>query len=91
MKKVLLSIVGVTALVVVGGYVFRAPLKESVFASITKDMFVSSDTDSFDPGPAIGKRFPSLRALRNGAVVEDMGEFIGDKGMVFIANRSVDW
>ena len=54
-------------------------------------MFVSADTDSFDPGLAIGDQFPPLMAMYQGETISDMGQFIGDKGMIFIANRSVDW
>ena len=91
MKKVLLTSLGVLAVVVIGGYIFRGPLLGALYENITSDMFVGADTDAFDPGLAIGDTFPPVRAMRNGKVVEDMGEFITDRGMVFIANRSVDW
>ena len=41
-------------------YLFREPIKEMAFARLTQDMFVSGDNDAFDPGPAIGSRFPGL-------------------------------
>ncbi len=91
MKKALLSIVGGIAVLAVVGYVFRGPLIESLKDEVTKDMFIAADTDSFDPGLAIGDAFPLLQASYQGEVVNDMGQFITDKGMVFIANRSADW
>lgn len=91
MKKVLLSIVGVLAVVVAGGYLFRAPLMDMLKERITADMFVAQDSDSFDPGLAIGSTFPPLKAQHEGKIISDMGQFVEDRGMVFIANRSVDW
>jgi hypothetical protein len=91
MKKILLGLIGgITALVIVG-YVFRGPLMESAKEKITKDMFIAADADGFDAGLPIGTNFPQINALYQGEVVSDMGQFIGDRGMVFIANRSVDW
>ena len=39
-------------------------------------------------GAAILRRFAADGCK---LVVTDLGEFIADKGMIFIANRSVDW
>ena len=91
MKKVLLSIVGGIAVLALVGYVFRGPLFETLKDQVTRDMFIAGDTDSFDPGLAVGDTFPPLQASYHGEVVSDMGQFITDKGMVFIANRSADW
>jgi hypothetical protein len=55
------------------------------------DIFISEDTDSFDPGLPIGAQFPRIRALYQGREITDIDQFIRDKGAVFIANRSVDW
>jgi hypothetical protein len=55
------------------------------------DMFLENDADTFDPGLPIGTRFPAIRALYQGEEITDIDQFIGDKGAVFIANRSVDW
>ena len=91
MKKIFLSIVGGIAVLAVVGYVLRAPLFEILKQEITKDMFVSTDADGFDAGLSIGTTFPPINALYQGAVLSDTGQFINDKGMVFIANRSADW
>ena len=56
-----------------------------------EDVFISADTDSFDPGLAVGEQFPSIRALYQGQEISDIDAFIRDKGAVFIAQRSVDW
>ncbi len=91
MKKVFLSIVGGIAVLAVVGYVFRGPLFEILKEEVTKDMFVSADTDDFSPGLAVGTTFPRLNALYQGEIISDMGEFIADRGMIFVANRSADW
>jgi hypothetical protein len=91
MKKALLSIFGGIAVIAVAGYVFRAPLIDSLKQEITKDMFIAADTDSYDAGLAIGETFPELQVNYQGEVIGDMGQFIADKGMVFVANRSADW
>ena len=90
MKKALFSVLGL-AVVVAGLYFYRAPLKNTALEQMLAVMFVPADTDSFNPGLDIGDRFPPLLAMHNGQRVSDMGEFISDKGMIFIANRSVDW
>jgi hypothetical protein len=91
MKKFLLGLIGGVTVLAIVGYVFRGPLMESAKEKITKDMFISADADSFDVGIPVGATFPAINALYRGEVVSDMGEFIGDRGMVFIANRSADW
>ena len=91
MKKVLVGALGILVVAVAGAYLLSAPQKEMTLEQRVAEMFVSADTDSFDPGLAIGDRFPLLLAEYQGQELTDMGEFISDKGMIFIANRSVDW
>ena len=55
------------------------------------DMFISEDTDAFDPGLPIGEQFPPIRALYRGEEVSSIDRFMGEKGAIFIANRSADW
>ena len=55
------------------------------------DVFIDADTDDFDPGLPIGAEFPPIRALYQGREINDIGQFIRDRGAIFIANRSVDW
>ncbi len=55
------------------------------------DVFIDADTDDFDPGLPIGAEFPPIRALYQGQEIDNIDQFIRDKGAVFIANRSVDW
>jgi peroxiredoxin len=73
------------------GYLFREPLKEAGYAWLTRDMFVQQDNDAFDPGPALGSRFPGLRATYKGREVTLIEQFAGKNGTVFIASRSLDW
>ena len=54
------------------------------------DVFIDADTDDFDPGLPIGADFPPIRALYQGEEINDIDQFIRDKGAVFIANRSAD-
>ena len=54
-------------------------------------MFVASDNDDFDPGPATGSFFPGLQASYQGRRITLINEFAGRNGTVFIASRSVDW
>ena len=72
-------------------YLFRSPLKEATYELITEDMFVQADTDSFDPGPAVGSDFPGLRASYQGRVIALINEFAGERGTVLVASRSLDW
>ena len=91
MKKIFVGLLGFIVIAAGGVYLFRQPLMEMAGESVTADMFVSADTDSFDPGLAIGEQFPALLASYQGEPITDMGEFLSDKGMIFMANRSVDW
>jgi hypothetical protein len=91
MRKFFLGLLGTVGVLAIAGYLFRAPLMEFAMEKITANMFVAADTDDFDPGIAIGERFPPLHTLFRGQGLTDTSPFIGDKGMIFIANRSVDW
>jgi hypothetical protein len=90
-KKVLTTLVCVVLVAGGVGYLFKEQLWEKVQAIITADMYVAADTDSFDPGLAIGERFPNISALYQGEEITSVDRFVHDKGMVFIANRSADW
>lgn len=92
MRKTLLTVFLLLLLVAtVLGYLLRQPLKEFAYEVLTRDMFVARDTDAFDPGPALGSRFPGLRASYQGRDVTLIEEFAGRNGTVFIASRSLDW
>lgn len=91
MKNALKIVLPVLVLALVFGYLFREPLKEMAIARLTQDMFVAADNDDFDPGPALGSRFPGIQATYNDRRVTLIDEFAGDKGTAFIASRSVDW
>ena len=91
MKKVLSSI-AVGLVIVVGlAFLFRDSLFGYLGERLTEDMFVAADTDGFDPGLPIGSPFPPIEARYRGETVRDLSTFIGDKGMIFVANRSADW
>lgn len=86
MKKTLGLLAGL-ALTLAGAHVVIRPLA----AQNVGDIFVPADTDSFDPGLPIGAQFPAIRALYQGQEITDVSGFMGEKGAVFFANRSVDW
>ena len=90
-KKALLTLICVVVVAGTGGYLFKEQLWEKFKTLITADMYVAADTDSFDPGLAVGTRFPDIRAQYQGDEITSIDRFIHDKGMIFIANRSADW
>ncbi|RLQ21883.1 hypothetical protein DWB85_09855 [Seongchinamella sediminis] len=90
MKKFLVFLC-VIALFAMAVLVFRAPLKQLAYDTVTSDMFVRVDNDAFDPGPVIGSNFPGVTATWQGREVRLLGEFAGSRGTVFVATRSTDW
>ncbi|MFU8816751.1 MAG: hypothetical protein ACNA7W_15490 [Pseudomonadales bacterium] len=91
MKKILFTTVVVVALVGAGLFAFRGPLLSVGADLLTADMFVSADAAEFDPGLALGERFPAVAAVHDQRVVTDVAEFLGPNGLVVFANRSVVW
>jgi hypothetical protein len=91
MRKWLLGAVAALAIVAIGGYAFREPLFDALAERMTANMFVASDTDSFDPGLAVGERLPALHAIHRGREIDDIGPMMGAKGLALFLNRSVDW
>jgi peroxiredoxin len=91
LKNTLKILAALLLLALALAYVFREPLKELAFTVLTQDMFVASDNDDFDPGPAVGSNFPGLQASYQGRTITLINEFVGRNGTVFIASRSVDW
>ena len=91
MKKVLVSLSAVVVLLVAVAVLFTEQVKEVAIGLVTSDMYVAADTDAFDPGLPVGARFPTIRALHDGREISGIEPFILDKGMIFVANRSVDW
>lgn len=85
MKKSLVALVA--GLAVAGTLLFMT----SITAQNLGNIFVPADTDAFDPGLAIGAQFPEIRALYQGREITNIDQFMGEKGLVFFANRSVDW
>jgi peroxiredoxin len=91
MKKILLTMIPALLVAAAALYVWREPLKQAAYARLTEGMFVAQDTDDFDPGPALGSRFPGLRASYQGREITLIEEFAGVNGTVFVASRSLDW
>lgn len=91
MKKFLIGTVVVVVIVGALGFLFREPLFQAVADRLTADMFVDADTDAFDPGPPLGAPLPVIAARHDGRVVQDLGEFMGEQGLVLFAVRSIEW
>lgn len=91
MKKVIIVLLCSVLLISAGGFLFRAQLWDLVVYVFTRDVFIDDDTDSFDPGLAVGERFPAISALYEGKEIRDVNRFSHRKGLIFIANRSADW
>jgi peroxiredoxin len=70
---------------------FRDPIKQAAYDRLTDDMFVAADSDDFDPGPAVGSRFPGLNAVYGGRRIQLLEELAGSRGTVLVASRSLDW
>ena len=90
-KNFLIIVIVALACAVAVLYQFREPLKESAYARLTADMFVTEDSDDFDPGPALGSSFPGLHAQYRGRRVSLLDDFRGRNGTVVVASRSLDW
>jgi hypothetical protein len=88
-----LALFGLGLTTVVSGLLWFAgeDIARAVKQQLTSDMFVLKDGDAFDPGLPIGTRFPALSARLDAMPVTDVSRLVGDKGMIFIAVRSVDW
>jgi hypothetical protein len=90
-KRLALIGLGLTTAVAVLLWLAGENITGAVKQQLTSDMFVAKDGDAFDPGLPIGARFPSFSARLNAMPVTDVSRLVGDKGMIFIAVRSVDW
>lgn len=90
-KKIFLSLACVLLVLGGGAYLFKEQLWELVIEVVTSDTFIAADTDSFDPGLAVGEPFPGIKAIYQGQEVVSVSGFAHNKGMVFVANRSADW
>ena len=88
-----LGLISLGLAAVVGGlfWVGAEDIERAVKQQLTSDMFVLKDGDAFDPGLPIGTRFSALSARLDAMPVTDVSRLVGDKGMIFIAVRSVDW
>lgn len=91
MKKPLLLIACLVVLLIVVGWIFREPLQQVAYDTLTEDMFVSADDDTFDPGPVVGSDFPGVNATWQGREIRLLDEFAGPGGTVLLATRSADW
>lgn len=89
MKKILLCSLAIITISSI--YVAHKPIAVYAQEKMTADMFLSEDTDQFNPGISIGEKFPNIRAWYGQTEKQDVQEFMGTKGLVVYMNRSVDW
>lgn len=85
------SLVPVAVFVLVAGFSALSVAVAQRAAPTPETVLIEADPDDFDPGLPVGADFPPIRALYNGQEVDSIDPFIGEKGLVFVANRSVDW
>lgn len=91
MKKAALIIIAAIGVAAILFSLFREELKQAAYDQVTADMFVSADTDNFDPGPVVGSHFPGLRAMYQGTEITRLDAFAGKRGTLLLASRSFDW
>jgi hypothetical protein len=91
MKKMIQPLIMVSAMVLLAQQQKAQSLEQTDHSWLTDSMFVEVDNDAFNPGIDTGEDFPLLTAVYQGQTVSDLQSFVGDKGMIFIASRSVDW
>ena len=91
LKKVLLRGVTTFAVLIAVVVIFRIQIFNALEPLITSNMFVAEDTDSYDPGLPIGAQFPPIEAVYEGRQITAIDEFVGTRGALFVANRSVVW
>lgn len=91
MKKIIQLTIVVTAIIILAFLQKQATLKRIAADQQPKSMFVEADSDDFNPGIETGSTFPDLTTSYYDQTVSDLQPFVAEKGMVFIASRSVDW
>jgi len=89
MKKVSKIVVGLILIAMISLAWHREFLLELPYNWFAQDIFISEDTDSFDPGPVAGSHFPGLQAEYNGGRVTLLTEFAGAAGTVLVVLRSL--
>lgn len=91
MHRTLIILAAILLLALALLYSFQDKVKQAAYEQLTEDMFIPADTDAFDPGPAIGSRFPGIHASYGGETVRLLTPFAGPAGTVLVASRSLEW
>lgn len=74
------------------GFIFRVKIRDFIYVDlVTSDMFVTADSDNFDPGLRVGLVFPDMRAIYKGEIINEISQFKKEKGVILIASRSYGW
>jgi len=89
MNKVSKIIVGLVLVGIISLTWHRESLLELPYNWFAENIFVSEDTDSFDPGPIAGSHFPGLQAEYDGARLTLLTSFAGAAGTVLVVLRSL--
>jgi peroxiredoxin len=91
MRKEYLALIAALLLLFASFFAFKGELMGIFTEEVTARMFVDKDVDNFDPGLPIAAPFPAIKARYKGEVIDNISQFMGPRGMIFVANRSVDW
>ena len=89
MEKVSKIVVGLILVGIIALAWHREFFSELPYNWFAQNLFVSEDTDSFDPGPAIGSHFPGLQAEYEGERLTLLTKFAGAAGTVLVLLRSL--
>ena len=65
--------------------------KQAMMDARDPAMFITEDTDEFDPGLAIGTPLPAIAVQGPTQTWQSLEAFSGPKGLVIVAVRSVEW
>ena len=89
MKKVSKIVIGLILVGMIALAWHREFPLELPYNWFAQGIFVSEDTDTFDPGPVTGSHFPGLQAEYNGGRVTLLTDFAGAAGTVLVVLRSL--
>lgn len=92
MKKIFIGVLAVVLVAIAAVKFFGDSLRDAaVFSPFTEDMFVTEDADAFEAGLPVGNTLPAIEAMYDGSTIDNLQQFSGEKGLIVIVSRSMDW